>query len=301
MFNYFFSVVTSAYNAEEFIQRAVDSVLMQNYDNFEYVVVDNGSNDSTLELLLAYQNRFPEKVKVFHVDDNMGISGGRNFGFLKTKGDYVCFLDADDYWEYDKLFEVNKAINEKQDFNIFCHWEYHKTSDNSRIVEYRQLNYADQFLDLLLNGNCLSTSAIVIKRDILKKENGFNIELTDGEEDYDLWLRLVKDGGRVYMIRKVLGSWIIRNDSKSSNVIRHTEAVANLLKQHCDIMIGEKTEKSLKNKCKKAIAACYCSAGRALSKNGDRRMALKFFKKALNSYSLYIKAYAGIILNAIHM
>lgn len=302
MSNTFFSIVTSAFDAEEFLRRAVDSVFRQNYEEYEYIIVDNGSHDSTMQILLDYNSRFPDKIKVFHVDNNLGISGGRNYGICQAKGDYVCFLDADDYWEDRKLFEVNKAISNNSNCNIFCHWEYHQTNEKKKLVEYRQLNYDEPYLDMLFNGNCLSTSALTIKKDLLEAAKGFDENLIMGEEDYDLWLRLVKNEGKVYMIEKPLGNWVIRNDSMSSKVIKHTDAVAKLIERHCNELLEErKHDKQLKKRCSAAIAACYCSGGRALSKNAERKKAKQYYKKSISICPTYLKSYAGIILNGLHI
>lgn len=302
MNNTFFSIVTSAYDAEEFLTRAIDSVLRQNYEKYEYIIVDNGSHDNTQQILLDYCSRFPNKIRVFHVDNNLGISGGRNYGIRQAKGDYVCFLDADDYWDDKKLFEVNKAISNNLDCNIFCHWEYHQTNEDKRVVEYRQPDYEEPYLDMLFNGNCLSTSALTIRKDLLETAKGFDENLVMGEEDYDLWLRLAKNGGKVYMIDKPLGYWVIRNDSMSSKVIKHTDAVAKLIEHHCHSLLKERNhDRKLEKLCATAIAACYCSGGRLLSRTGDRKEAKGYFKKAILICPTYIKSYAGLILNVLHI
>lgn len=302
MGNTFFSIVTSAFDAEDFLRRAVDSVLKQNYDNYEYIIVDNGSHDSTWQILQDYNIKYPNKIKIFHVDDNLGISGGRNFGINQAKGDYVCFLDADDYWNDRKLFEVNNAILNNSNYNIFCHWEYHQTNGENKIVKYRQPVYEESYLDLLFNGNCLSTSALTIKRQLLELTKGFNENLIMGEEDYDLWLRLAKNGGKIYMIDEPLGYWVIRNDSMSSKVVKHTDAVAKLIEHHCkELFIERCHDNKLKKRCSAAIAACYCSGGRLLSKTGARKEAKEYLKKAISICPTYIKSYAGLILNVLHI
>lgn len=298
----YFSVVTSAYDAESFIKRAVDSVLQQTYKNYEYVIVDNGSHDSTLDIIRKYETDNPERIKVYHVDDNLGISGGRNYGIQKAIGDYVCFLDADDYWEKNKLDVVEKQILKHSECSIFCHWEYHETEFDKKVVEYRQPKEKNQYEDMLFNGNCLSTSALAIERNSLNNVNGFDMNLCMGEEDYDLWLRLIKNGGRVHMIQEPLGHWVIRNDSMSSKVINHTTAVAELVKRHGDDLLKEGNgDRNLERKINRAISGCYCSAGRLLSKTDQCKEAQIFYIKSIKEYPLYYKSYAGLVLNMLHL
>lgn len=297
-----FSVITSAYNAEAFIKRAVDSVLEQTYENYEYIILDNGSQDSTLDIIQKYEIEYPKKIRVYHVDDNLGISGGRNYGIKKASGDYVCFLDADDYWEKAKLEVVEKEIVKHPECNIFCHWEFHETDYDKKIVQYRQPREDNQYEDLLFNGNCLSTSALTIKREALINANGFDINLRLGEEDYDLWLRLIKNGGRVHMIQMSLGHWVIRNDSMSSKVIKHSTAVAELIKRHGYALLNEREgNKKLERRISRAVSGCYCSAGRLLSKTAQRKEAKDLFLMSLREDPLYFKNFAGLLLNILHL
>lgn len=298
----FFSVVTSAYNSEEYIRRSVESVINQNYDNFEYVIIDNGSNDKTFKIIKEYESKYPQIIRSLHLKQNRGISGGRNYAIQNTLGEYVCFLDADDYWDKNKLRMVDKTIHEHPEFNIFSHWEYHIKNNSKKIVEYRQTNNTDLFRDLLLNGNCLSTSAMVIKKELLVMVGGFDLKLVAGEEDYDLWLRLARNGGQIYMIKKPLGYWVIRENSVSAKHILHTEAVIKVIKKYFDILFSEnQNDEIVKKKYKFNIAASYCSCGRGLSKSGNRNDAYKMFKKSISAFPLFYKSYVGIILNLFHL
>lgn len=302
MKNTLFSVVTSAYNAQDFIRRSVESVINQSYDNYEYIIVDNGSTDETLTIIKKYEEEFPKIIRVLHLDQNQGISGGRNYGIENAKGDYVCFLDADDFWEEGKLASVDKAIGDHSECNIFCHWEYHLRENVKTIAEYRKVDIANPFCDLLVNGNCLSTSAMSIKKDLLIKTGGFDKNLVSGEEDFDLWLRLTRLGGKIYMIDEPLGYWVIRNDSVSAKFLPHTESVVEVLNKYFGLLCKEMCgDKCILKKWKSTVAGTYCSCGRRLSMRGDRKNAFVMYKKAIATCPSYLKSYAGILLNIIHL
>lgn len=296
-----FSVVTSAYNAEEYLERAIDSVVGQSYKDFEYVIVDNGSTDNTRSIIQRYSEMYPGIVKGKFVDKNRGISGGRNFGIEHTTGKFICFLDADDYWSLNKLQVVKEHIDNHPDYNMFCHSETHIHNGEEKVVQYRQPSNACLYKDLLVNGNCLSTSAMIIERRLLVKNNGFDETLVSGEEDYDLWLRLANDGGKVLMINQPLGYWIIRDDSVSAKHIVHTEAVVKVVRTHFKNLIQQEKDTNLDKDMRKAIAHLYCGCGRTLSLVGNRIDARRLFKKSIECDRFFLKSYAGLVMNFFHV
>ncbi len=90
----FFSIIIPAYNSEETIQRAVYSIVHQNFHNYELIVVDDGSTDQTFAICTKMSTEFPE-IKLFS-KPNGGVSSARNYGLDKSSGEYIIFLDADD-------------------------------------------------------------------------------------------------------------------------------------------------------------------------------------------------------------
>ena len=295
----FFSVVITAYNAEEYLERALKSVINQSFNDYELIIVENGSSDSTRNIVKRYEKKYDQIVGLY-VDDNLGISGGRNYGIKSANGKYVCFLDSDDYWMSNKLSEVYSVAKENE-YNMLCHWEYHIHNGEKTVAKYRQPNNTALYRDVLVNGNCLSTSAMTIRTDFLIRSGGFSEKLVRGEEDYDLWLRLANKYGRVFMIKKPLGCWVIRDDSVSSKKIIHTEAVIDVIKNHFDILQEENRNIVFEKERRKAIAGNYCGCGRSLSKMGERRDASDMYKKSLKFDLLYFKSYIGLLMNALHI
>lgn len=295
----FFSIVTSAYNAENFILTALNSVKAQDDKDYEYIVVDNGSKDNTLNLITCFIVENPQiDIKLVHFDVNQGISGGRNAGIDKALGQYICFLDADDYWYSNKLSGVRKAIENNKEYNVFCHWENHIENNSSVLGAYRNIDNRDAYKDLLFNGNCLSTSAMTVKTTILKSVQGFNIKFVTGEEDYDCWLRLARYGARFYMIEEPLGVWFIRKDSVSAKHVKHTNAVIDMLQLHFDYLLEHTEDKRLveKMRCKSKARNLY-GCGRIMSLAGDKKVGNEMYKRAIKEYKAFLKAYAGMILN----
>lgn len=298
-----FSIVTSAYNSQDFILYALKSVKEQTEKDYEYIIVDNGSEDNTLELINEFIEKNPQMdIKLYHFDLNQGISGGRNAGIEKATGEYICLLDADDYWCSDKLKEVKNAIKSHPEFGVFCHWEQHIKDEEIIIGKYRRVDNKNPYEDLLFNGNCLSTSAMVIKNEMLKEINGFDKTLKCGEEDFDCWLRLARNGATFFMIEKPLGVWRIRRDSISAKYVIHTDAVVAMLQSHFDYMKKQLSNRTTTEKMqKKVIARNYCGCARTLSLVGQRKLAKEIYFKSLLYDRTYMKTYVGLVLNILHL
>lgn len=297
-----FSIVTTTYNAESFILTALNSVSNQTETDYEYIIVDNGSTDTSFKIITNFIERHPEmNVKFVKLDKNKGISGGRNAGIEKTTGNYICFLDADDFWYPDKLAKM-KTLLANNNYNVFCHWEDHLKDGLKTLGRYREINNESPYEDLLFNGNCLSTSAMVIQSSLIKNIGGFDENLVSGEEDYDCWLRLAKAGAKFFMYQEPLGSWLIRNDSISAKHIKHTMAVINMLDKHFANLLNENENTKMINiKRNKVKALNLCGCGRTLSLANDRISGNRLFKQAIKADPTYLKAYAGILLNIFHL
>lgn len=298
----FFSIITSAYNAQKFILTALNSVKAQEENGYEYIIIDNGSNDETFNIINKFIENNPQmNIKLVHFDVNQGISGGRNAGINRAIGEYICFLDADDYWYANKLAVVKNIITSNREYDVFCHWENHIEDGSTRLGEYREIDNEDAYKDLLFNGNCLSTSAMTIRTSLLKDINGFDTRYVTGEEDFDCWLRLARKGAKFYSIKEPLGVWLIRHDSISSKYIKHTDAVINMLQWHFDYLAEHTEDKPMVEKARrKNKARNLCGCGRTLSLSGDRKAGNEMYRKAIKADSMYLKSYAGIFLNFFH-
>ena len=109
----FVSIIIPCYNSQQFIRRAINSVLKQSYRNFEIIAVNDGSKDSTSSIL----DEFKKKIKIIHIK-NSGPSVARNIGIRKSKGELISFLDSDDYWHKDKLKIQVNFMNKYEDIKI---------------------------------------------------------------------------------------------------------------------------------------------------------------------------------------
>ncbi|EHO77595.1 hypothetical protein HMPREF9942_01323 [Fusobacterium animalis F0419] len=103
------SVVVPIYNAERFLSICIESILNQTFKNFELLLINDGSKDSSLDICNKYLEKFPDKIKIFN-NKNMGCSATRNFGIEKSQGKYLLFIDSDDWIEKDMLEKMYQKI-----------------------------------------------------------------------------------------------------------------------------------------------------------------------------------------------
>lgn len=112
-----FSIIIPVYNTEKYLKKCLDSVINQKFDNYEIIIVNDGSTDNSQTIINNYKNK-SNKIRVFK-NKNGGLSFARNFGVTKAKGDYILFLDSDDYIELDLLNILNDNIKEEIDIIRF--------------------------------------------------------------------------------------------------------------------------------------------------------------------------------------
>lgn len=178
------SVIIPTYNRANIVRESIDSVLNQTYKDFELLVVDDGSQDKTKEMLEAYGGQ----LKYCFIE-HCGVSGARNHGILKSSGEYITFLDSDDLWENNKLEKQIDYFNKNPKANIIYTdeiWYRKGIRVNQKKKHYKPSG--DIFLELLPLCR-ISASSIMFKREIIDDIGVFDEELPVCE-DYDLWIRL---------------------------------------------------------------------------------------------------------------
>jgi glycosyltransferase involved in cell wall biosynthesis len=207
------TVVIPAYNAAWCIRRAVDSVLAQDYRDFELIVVDDGSSDATGEILSSYG----AAVRVVR-QANGGLSNARNTGIASAKGSYVAFLDADDWWMPGKLSRQVALMESRADL-LFCSTTTSvQTPEGRRLPDWRCGPGEGSALGRIFQANAYvagSGSGVLARREAFARAGGFDESLRS-LEDIDMWMRLAALGGYA-CIDEPLTVIEKRGDSMSGN------------------------------------------------------------------------------------
>ena len=178
------SVVIPTYNRGWILKEAIDSVLSQNFDDFELIIIDDGSTDNTRDLLACYKDR----LFVIH-QPNKGVSAARNRGISAASGRYIAFLDSDDLWLPDKLLRQLAFFSSNPDA-LICQTEEIWIRNGIRVnpkKKHRKRSgmIFEQSLPLCL----VSPSAVMMERSLFRIVGDFDEDLY-ACEDYDLWLRV---------------------------------------------------------------------------------------------------------------
>lgn len=187
------SVVIPLYNKEKSIRATLESVLAQTYTDYEVIIVDDGSTDNSLQVVRkGIRELGSNRVRVIH-QENGGVSSARNKGIEEATGEYVAFLDADDYWECDVLLEFDRLINDFPDATLYALGCGNMTNDIKTPCKC-DLNpgYRGYLNDIWKHRpTFLSTaSCCCCRRTLANQIGGFDIRMTHGE-DYDMWWRLI--------------------------------------------------------------------------------------------------------------
>ncbi|MFY9528189.1 MAG: glycosyltransferase [Candidatus Acidiferrales bacterium] len=180
------SVVIPTYNSAAFLEEAIQSVLGQTYSDFEVVVVDDGSTDGTEYVVRSFGDRVS-----YLKQDNRGVSAARNHGIHKSQGNYVAFLDSDDFWLPGKLAEQIPLLDRDAELGlVYSDWRV--TSEKGVLEPSYLSNLAPAsgyVFDELVRSGFILTSGTVVRRSCLDDVGDFDETLSIAQ-DYDLWLRI---------------------------------------------------------------------------------------------------------------
>lgn len=241
------TVVIPTYNRASIFPSAVESVLFQDYLDFEILVIDDGSTDETREVVRPYLGR----VKYLY-QENKGVSAARNWGIRMAKGEYIAFLDSDDLWEKEKLgaqvrFMEGRELMVSQTEEIWIR--------NGRRVNpgKRHKKYSGWIFDKALNLCLISPSSMMVRREVFE-EKGYFDESLPACEDYDLGLRLARD----YEIGLIGKPLIIKRGGQSDQLSKkywgmdrfRVKALEKILKEDLDPDQRRLALRVLEEKCR---------------------------------------------------
>ncbi|OQY55494.1 MAG: glycosyl transferase [Desulfobacteraceae bacterium 4572_88] len=246
------SVIIPTYNREEMLREAIDSVLAQEFRAFELIVVDDGSTDSTSEILRAYQGQI-----IVIRQENKGVSAARNQGIAAASGKLIALLDSDDLWLPKKLScQVEFFISHPD--TLICQTEEIWIRNGIRVnPRKKHKKRSGMIFEPSLSLCLVSPSAVMIRRELFETVGCFD-ESLPACEDYDLWLRIscrfpvfltdtpliIKRGGhedqlsgawgldrfRIQALRKIIQSGTLSADQH--------EAAVKILKEKCRVYAG---------------------------------------------------------------
>ncbi|MBD2448463.1 glycosyltransferase [Nostoc sp. FACHB-152] len=219
------SVIIPAYNSEKTIKSTIDSVLNQTFKNFELIVINDGSTDSTLNIISQIQDH---RLKVFSFD-NAGGNISRNRGLHQAVGEFVSFLDADDIWTTDKLASQLEALQANTDAKVAYSWTDYIDENGKFLVAGNHLAVNGDVYERLLVSNFLENgSNPLIYREALVELGGFD-ESLKAAQDWDMWLRLAAKYSFI-CVPEVQILYRVSANSLSTHLDRQEKACLQVLK-----------------------------------------------------------------------
>lgn len=284
------TVVIPTYNHAQFLKKSLSSVISQTFTNWEAIVVNNYSEDNTVDVVNSFSD---PRIKLVNFRNNGSIAASRNQGVNLAKGYYVAFLDSDDFWFPEKL-EISLREMEKYDCDLICNGESLIENDKVIATWHHGPQSRSSFSQLLMKGNCFSTSAVTVKKAQLFKAGLFREDkVLNTSEDYDLWIRLVKQGCKSIFIRTVLGGHLKHAANNSSAAIRHLNSAIAVVESH----LSDIKNPFLKFFIKKiSYANMYYGAARQLARQNNYSDAINLFQQSLKQNPLRIKTYLAILI-----
>jgi glycosyltransferase involved in cell wall biosynthesis len=230
----FFSVVIPNFNSGKYLSRALQSVVNQTTTNWEIIVVDNNSTDESRHAVSGFND---SRIRQVQINNDGIIAKSRNFGVEMARGDYIAFLDADDFWSDTKLSTTDEIIQETKSTLI-----YHRLR---RVPGKKWLrpnvgnHYPKGMPNLLIQGNRIPNSSVVAKKTLITLVGGIDESRSlIASEDFDLWIRLVNAGAKLHFEPKVLGSYEESPTSANNDERRVQSAVALLAKHDVSVFPG---------------------------------------------------------------
>lgn len=217
------SIIIPTYNREKYIGRAINSVLVQGFQNFEIIIIDDGSTDNTKKVLSPY---LKDKRLKYIFQKNQKVSRARNNGIKNSVGKYIALLDSDDYWiDNDKLKKQTDFLEKNHDYVLASGGIIRMDENGREISRIKNPEKDEQIRKSMLLSCLIAPSAAVFRRKTYDIAGGFNEE-SDLSEDWQLFLEMGKIG-KLYNFQEYFLSYL-QGDQNRSNFNRRKNLKYNL-------------------------------------------------------------------------
>ncbi|VYT80160.1 glycosyltransferase [Clostridium tertium] len=250
------TIILPIYNVEKYLEKSLKSILDQSYKDYELIVVDDGSTDKSLKILNKYKSKF-QKIRIF-TQDNIGVSEARNLALSHAKGDYILFVDSDDFLKEDMVEKMACKAKESQSdiviSNYYLYYEenkFHKAiSDMPNIITYQSGQVVDMMLRYKFQGQLWNK---LFKHSLLK-ENDFSFEKGRYIQDIFPVFKVINKAKKItyiddelYFYRQREGSTVNKRNKKLTEDFYHAmTSIINYIEEN-EIDVNKKSLKIFKS------------------------------------------------------
>lgn len=303
------SVIMPCYNAAPYLEEAVRSVMGQTFPDVELLIIDDGSTDAGIEIAEHLRDEHPDRIRLFQ-QANRGPYVARNLGLERARGDFIAFLDADDWWTSDCLQKLHAALVSSDATLAYCGWQNVGATDRSN-EPYVPPDYeaGDKAALFLRAAAPWPIHAALTRTAALRAVGGFD---TDWRScmDYDLWLRIgvperiVRVPEAMAFYRHKVGGqitskqWLQAENSwrvKKKFIATHPKQVAHLSAEKLrELTDGAYLKRGLQAYWRRDLTTAWHVFRQALRKGGWKPAELKYLLPALLPHGLYVRLIRGL-------
>ncbi len=271
------SVVIPAYNAIAYLPKTITSALQQSFQDFEIVVVDDGSTDGTCEWAASLAD---SRIRAI-AQSNGGCASARNRGIRETKGDYIAFLDADDIWEPEKLEKQARVLDSYPSVGLVNTWISNIDGQGQPIEKLGKPTAEGQVWASVIEENpVMCGSAPMVRRQCFEAVGEFD-ETVPSAEDWDMWIRIAKQY-EFAVVKEPLVRYRIHTESSSHNLKLHLQSRLSVIEKSFQDGFADEIKGGSKNR---AYGLSYLSVAYRALQNDDIDQAYELKNQSVRCYS----------------
>lgn len=278
------SIIMPTYNHALFIGKAIKSVLNQTYHNYEVIVINNYSEDNTVDIVQGFKD---DRIRLLNFANNGIIAASRNMGICESRGEWIAFLDSDDFWYADKLEKCSEYFDK---YSLIYH-ALDIYTDNGRRGRVTTRKVKSPIVkDLLLGGNPIANSSVCVKKRCID-EVGMLCEDASLKaiEDFDLWIRVSKNTEDFKFINKSLGGyWVGSGNVSAQSLEKAIERKKELYKKHLDVLDG-RCKVNARKRLNRELLGLHLYHAIKKEQSGLLDEATELVRKSLSSENVVLK------------
>jgi len=284
------SIIIPTYNRAILLHEALHSVRMQTESNWEAIVINNYSEDNTIDIVAAFSD---PRIKLLNFKNNGNIGAARNHGVSMARSDWIAFLDSDDTYHPEKIARCRAVAN--KNFDIINH-RFVKVKNGRpfwKSPKYQAKNAT--YRNMFFKENCLAALTIFVRKSLINKVGGFSEDHhLISAEDRDLWLKFAKEGANIKFIDDILANYRVHSSQMTRHINLHMQASLTVVERHKKTVFPKKLLDPFLVQRERALITY--SGGRAHYILGDRINAACLLAKSILIFPFVIKAYLSLVL-----
>ncbi len=291
------SVVMSVYNGEDFLRESIVSILNQTFKNFEFIIINDGSRDSSLKIIEEYRSK-DARIKKINNEKNIGLSASLNKGIKIAKGKYIARQDADDISHSDRLEKQYEFLETKEDVHLVGSNCRKIDINGSFIYEDNKFSNISDYVNTLLRQSAIFPHGTAfMRKEIVRALGGYN-ENFYYSQDGELWLRFIKNDYKIVVFREILYSYRITPQKSELNIFirREYNKIRKVIYQsHNNLLHKNEIEKRSSSLKKYIMSNSFTSYKNSISQYwfSIARLSIRERSRKLYTWKCLLKSLRG--------